>query len=328
MKMENKEIYRPSKPNEPNLLKLHETNLFKLLYRSKYFIIGSVLYYYWMYIENSFESLYIYYAVIGFYTLRRFWPALMQNGDIRAKNKKMIDSYQKEVISYNKKLETYLKYEKDRFRLIGKSDFLEISDYDAAKTTEYFKRKEERRQKSVNISKTSLTGSFLDNKTLVSNIVDNELESEITNTIRNYSGICAVLAIQPIPFADIFILTPTQILMGKKIASLRGYEITENSIESILKEISGVIGLGIIAQQLLIGAYKTVLPFLGGITTIPAVYGLTYGIGKVMDYYIVAKINGNKINKSEIEKIFKFSRKIGESEGKTKEKEIYARSKQ
>lgn len=156
---------------------------------------------------------------------------------------------------------------------------------------------------------------------------DNQLEIEINNTIKKYSAVCAALAIQPIPFADIFILTPTQILMGKKIADLRGYEIKGNTIELILKEISGIIGMGIIAQQLVIGAYKTFLPFFGGVTTIPVVYGLTFGIGKVMDYYITAKINGNQVNKSEIEKIFKSSREIGEREGKLKEKEIMVTSK-
>lgn len=149
-----------------------------------------------------------------------------------------------------------------------------------------------------------------------------ELDFDINNTITKYSSICAALAIQPIPFADIFILTPTQILMGKKIAELRGYEIKKDSIELILKEISGIIGMGIIAQQLVIGSYKTFLPFLGAITTIPIIYGLTFGIGKVMDYYITAKVNGQQINKNEIEKIFKYSREIGELEGKLKENEI------
>ena len=69
------------------------------------------------------------------------------------------------------------------------------------------------------------------------------------------------------------------------------------------------------------------MPFFGGVTTIPVVYGLTYGIGKVMDYYILAKINGTSINKSDIEKIFKSSRELGQREGKAKEKEIQARAK-
>lgn len=312
-----KAIHRPLEPTKPQLLRLKNYNFVDFLKVDSWILFGFA-FVYWMYLENAFETLDIYYLVFVFYILKRLWPFLVTNRQIRNKNKKLIDSYDKEVLKYKKNLKDYLVYDKERYRRTGQSDFLEISEVDALKTAEYFARKEKRKLESRNINKPSL----------VSSIHDNRLESEINNTIRIYSGICATLAIQPIPFADIFILTPTQILMGKEIASLRGYEIKENSIESILKEISGVIGMGIIAQQLLIGAYKTVLPFLGGITTIPAVYGLTYGIGKVMDYYIVAKINGNKINKNEIEKIFKFSREIGESEGKTKEKEIYAKSKQ
>jgi uncharacterized protein (DUF697 family) len=153
------------------------------------------------------------------------------------------------------------------------------------------------------------------------------LETEIVDTIHLYSGICSLIAIQPIPFADIFILTPTQILMGSEIAKIRGYEISDNSVEIIFKEITGIIGLGIIAQQLSIGAYKTFLPFLGGITTIPLVYGLTFGIGKVVDYYIITKLNGSEIDHKEIQNIFKFSRKLGEKEGKEREKQILNESK-
>lgn len=153
------------------------------------------------------------------------------------------------------------------------------------------------------------------------------LETEVVNTINLYSGICSLIAIQPIPFADIFILTPTQILMGSKIAKIRGYEISDNSVEIIFKEITGIIGLGVIAQQLSIGAYKTFLPFLGGITTIPLVYGLTFGIGKVVDYYIITKLNGNEIDQKEIQNIFKFSRILGEKEGKEREKQILKESK-
>lgn len=401
--MENKNIYYPAHPKNPVLLELHETNLFKLIYRSKYFIICSILYYYWMYVENDFESIYIYYTVIGFYVLRRIWPALIQNGDLREKNKKMIDSYDKDVIQYEKSLKEYYfsknKMEVERVNRTKAENQRRIEfERQNWEKLEEQKRKEVVRQKSLELNRQkrkeveiqkslelniqssseverhfrlelnrlkSLEGerqnklelerqkkptviipevqrkveydkikerwksqpaSTSKDSTIIKK-TDNLLELEINNTIKNYSAICAALAIQPVPFADIFILTPTQILMGKKIASLRGYEIKENSIESILKEISGIIGMGIIAQQLVIGAYKTFLPFLGGFTTIPVVYGLTYGIGKTMDYYILAKINGTQINKREIEKIFKSSRSIGEREGKAKEKDIHAKSK-
>lgn len=244
-----------------------------------------------------------------------------KNVKINLENKRKFEilmaEYRNNMIEYDKKEEPYRQFILERNRKIS----LEVERKRKLAVRIPQEEIKIRYQKSIENLKSNPNRNYRDVT------CNNHIEIEITNTIRNYSGICAVLAIQPIPFADIFILTPTQILMGKKIATLRGYEIKENTIESILKEISSIIGMGIIAQQLVIGAYKTFLPFLGGITTIPAVYGLTYGIGKTMDYYILAKINGKQINKIEIDKIFKSSREIGEREGKSKEKEIQEEAK-
>jgi uncharacterized protein (DUF697 family) len=248
-----------------------------------------------------------------------------QNVKIKRENQKAYDilmtEYNKEMIEYDRKLKSEQKYREE----LDRKQSFEVERQKKIAVITPDKEMKVIYQKSLENWKKNSIENLKDSTSICKK--NNQIESEINNTIRNYSISCAVLAIQPIPFADIFILTPTQILMGKKIASLRGYEIKENSIESILKEISGIIGMGIIAQQLVIGAYKTFLPFFGGITTIPVVYGLTYGIGKTMDYYIVAKINGTQINKSEIEKIFKASREIGERVGKSQEKEIQAKAK-
>ncbi|MCP3982485.1 MAG: DUF697 domain-containing protein [bacterium] len=127
---------------------------------------------------------------------------------------------------------------------------------------------------------------------------------------------CAAVAIQPIPFADIFILTPIQGLMGVKIANIHGIEITEQKSTEIVKELLGLIGLGVMAQQFAIGLYKTVLPFLGAVTTVPLVYGLTYAIGSTMDFYFEQKAAGRPIDKEKLQRIFKNARKEGEKQGK------------
>ena len=123
--------------------------------------------------------------------------------------------------------------------------------------------------------------------TVLNNVQNNK--SQVSKTIHLFSGICAGVAIQPIPFADIFILTPIQMGMGAKIAALHGVPIGDSDIKSIWKEIAGAIGMGLIAQQTVIGLYKTILPFMGAVTTIPLVYGLTFGIGKVMDQYFAGR---------------------------------------
>ena len=127
-------------------------------------------------------------------------------------------------------------------------------------------------------------------------------EKKVDKLLLRFSAICGAVAVQPIPFADIFILTPIQLYMGTLIAEARGYKF---SMSAIYQEILGVIGLAYLAQQTAIGLYKTILPFIGAFTTIPLVFVLTYTIGKVMDYYFVSKTQGKTLTKDELKNFFK-----------------------
>ncbi len=143
------------------------------------------------------------------------------------------------------------------------------------------------------------------------------------NRVVNYTaGLCSAVAIQPIPFADFFVLTPIQAYMGTRLAAIYGINIKEQKATEIVKQIGGTVGLGLLAQQLAIGAYKTVLPFLGAITTIPLVYGMTYAIGRVMQFYFKAKADGDELTDKEMKKIWKESFKKGKQRGKEKEDDI------
>jgi uncharacterized protein (DUF697 family) len=152
-------------------------------------------------------------------------------------------------------------------------------------------------------------------------------DDDKVSRIINYFGItCAAVAVQPIPFADIFVLTPIQAFMGARIAAIRGVPVSEAKSAEILKEISGVAGMGLAAQQIALGAYKTGLPFLAGFTTIPLVYGLTYGIGNVMDYYFKNKARGRAVDPEELKKAWRKATKEAKAEGRKKKKEVMQRS--
>lgn len=160
------------------------------------------------------------------------------------------------------------------------------------------------------------------------NILEIEHRTDITNDekadliIKLFSGTCAAIAIQPIPFADFFVLTPIQAYMGTRLAAIRGLKFKDSEIKVFLKEIASVIGLGLLAQQLAIGAYRTFIPFLGAITTIPIVYGLTYAIGKTMDAYLINKAKGLSLSKSQMKTIFEEMLKKGKKEGKENKESI------
>ncbi|WP_417214267.1 YcjF family protein [Bizionia sp.] len=156
----------------------------------------------------------------------------------------------------------------------------------------------------------------------IENRTDLTDQQKVDQIVKVFSTFCAAIAVQPIPFADIFVLTPIQGYMGKKIADIRGFPLSEAKATEIFKELAGLVGLGFLAQQLAIGAYKTVLPFLGALTTIPLVFGLTFGMGRVMDYYFVKKSKGEKIDKEALQKIFKQARQEGKQKAKENKEEI------
>ena len=132
-------------------------------------------------------------------------------------------------------------------------------------------------------------------------------DEKISKIIHHTAGACATVASQPLPFADIFLLTPIQFIMAKKISDIRGKPLTEKKAEHLTKEITGVIGLGYLAQQSAIALYKIGLPFFGGLMTLPLVYGLTCGIGSVVDFYFTNSLEEKdlKLYRKELKRVFK-----------------------
>lgn len=143
-------------------------------------------------------------------------------------------------------------------------------------------------------------------------------DEKVSRIIHIFSVTCAAVAVQPIPFADIFVLTPIQAYMGVRLSAIYGMPLSDAEAKDLLKEIAGVVGLGLVAQQVALGAYKVGLPFLAGFTTIPLVYGLTYGIGRVMDAYLEKKARRETLSQAEMEDIWKDAR----SEAKRRSGEI------
>jgi uncharacterized protein (DUF697 family) len=136
-------------------------------------------------------------------------------------------------------------------------------------------------------------------------------DQKVSKIITATAILCAGVAIQPIPFADMLILTPIQGFMGHKIAQIRGIQLKEEGVWEVLKYIGGVVGLGFAAQQTAIGLFKIGLPGLGGLVTIPLVAGLTMGIGKALDLYFRMKAEGRTPSDADILNAFKMGKKEG-----------------
>ena len=66
---------------------------------------------------------------------------------------------------------------------------------------------------------------------------------------------------------------------------------------------------------------------MAGFTTIPLVYALTYGIGKVMDRYVKEKIKV-ALTKEQMMQTFKEERKKGKKKEKENKEKIIKKSKE
>lgn len=90
---------------------------------------------------------------------------------------------------------------------------------------------------------------------------DINTDQKTSQVIHIFCATCAGVAIQPIPFADFFVLTPLQAYMASRIAAIHGVPISEEKASTILADLAKVVGLGLLSQQLAIGAYKTFIQF-------------------------------------------------------------------
>ena len=144
-------------------------------------------------------------------------------------------------------------------------------------------------------------------------ISDNEKVARIRNTA---CVTCAMVAVQPIPFADIFILTPIQGFFASRIAAIRGVPLSEQDAQEWAKRVVGLMGLGFLAQQIAIGIWKTVTFGAGGLLTIPLVYALTYGVMQTADAYFQNQARGVKLSDEQIRDLIRSATKEGSEEAK------------
>ena len=156
----------------------------------------------------------------------------------------------------------------------------------------------------------------------IENRTDLSEDEKRSRIIHIFSVTCAAVAVQPIPFADIFVLTPIQAYMGVRLSAIRGMPLSEAEATDLLKEVAGIVGLGMAAQQIALGLYKVGLPGLAGFTTIPLVYGLTYAIGRVMDYYLEKKSKGQTVSKADLKNMWGKFREEGKEQAKKAKDEV------
>jgi uncharacterized protein (DUF697 family) len=89
-----------------------------------------------------------------------------------------------------------------------------------------------------------------------------------------------VVALQPVPFLDILLITPIQIGLVQGIGRLRGYHLGKKSALEIFR----ALRTSLTTEQLAIVGGKLV-PTLGWLFSASVAYSMTYAFGELMDYY-------------------------------------------
>lgn len=124
--------------------------------------------------------------------------------------------------------------------------------------------------------------------------VDPDLSTEenVEEVIKSAALLSGAIAVEPVPFADILLITPLQAKMVLHIGKIYGFEITPERSREIAQELGATVAYGVVARQVMRGVAKIALPVIGGIITAPAVYGWTFALGRVAQQYFERKRAG------------------------------------
>lgn len=128
--------------------------------------------------------------------------------------------------------------------------------------------------------------------------------ARIQRVIFLTAAVCAGIAIQPLPFADMLLFTPVQAYMAMKIGNIKGFPVSKKQAEDIIKELGGMVGLGILAHHGMASITKLGLPGAGGLLASPLVFAYTYAVGRIAEYYFDQKRAGRPVFVDEVKNIW------------------------
>ncbi|WP_199188357.1 YcjF family protein [Deinococcus arcticus] len=117
-------------------------------------------------------------------------------------------------------------------------------------------------------------------------------EENAEEVIKSAALLSGAIAVEPIPFADMLLITPVQGKMVLHIGKIYGFDITPERSLEIAREIGVTIAYGMAARQVMRGLAKLALPVIGGLITAPAVYGWTFALGRLAQNYFQRRALG------------------------------------
>lgn len=124
-------------------------------------------------------------------------------------------------------------------------------------------------------------------------------EENVEEVIKSAALLSGAIAVEPLPFADILLITPVQAKMVLHIGKIYGYDLSAERAAEIAQELGATLAYGIVARQVMRGIAKIALPVIGGLITAPAVYGWTFALGRMAQNYFESKRQGLPFEKAD-----------------------------
>ncbi|WP_165795192.1 YcjF family protein [Deinococcus koreensis] len=118
---------------------------------------------------------------------------------------------------------------------------------------------------------------------------DQTPDKNAEEVIKSAALLTGAIAVEPIPFADLLLITPVQAKMVLHVGKIYGFEVTPERAREIAQELGVTVAYGLAARQVMRGLAKLALPVIGGIITAPAVYGWTFALGRLAQNYFERK---------------------------------------
>ncbi len=119
---------------------------------------------------------------------------------------------------------------------------------------------------------------------------DKTREENADDVIKSAALLSGAIAVEPLPFADMLLITPVQLKMVLHIGKIYGFDVTPQRAREIVTELGAALAYGFAARQVMRGVAKIIAPVIGGIVTAPLVYGWTFGLGRLAETYFQRKI--------------------------------------
>lgn len=124
-------------------------------------------------------------------------------------------------------------------------------------------------------------------------------EENAEEVVKSAALLSGAIAVEPLPFADILLITPIQAKMVLHVGKIYGYDLTPERAREIVTELGATLAYGWAARQVMRGVAKIVAPVIGGVVTAPLVYGWTFALGKLAERYFQAKLEGREFTRVE-----------------------------